>query len=190
MVILFFILSIFLIWEESRRAGQIAVSKSGSGFEMLNNVNYAVDQALARKYSEANLGTGALLESGDFGYLYAYSLSENESVLWRNEGCETGRCAQVTYYDYFNGGTLDIIINMPSGEIVDFWRNKDSRPGASSNTLPRAVAIAAADSDVRSILGDIRQAESMMAPMSTWLTDNSCRENWCLDLTFASRRCP
>jgi hypothetical protein len=182
----FFLLALFLIWEESRRPSPIAVSKGGPAFEILNKEYYAVDQALARQFSEANINTGALLESGDFGYLYAYSLSENESLPWRNEGCQTGQCAQATYYDYTDGGTLEIIINMPSGEIVDYWRNKDSRPGASSNSLPRAIAIAADDSDVRSILGDIRQAESMMPPMSTWLIDNSCRENWCVDLTFAS----
>jgi hypothetical protein len=156
--LLFFLLALFLIWEESRRPSQIAVSKGGPAFEILNKEHFAVDQALARQFAEANINTAALLESGDFGYLYAYSLNENESLPWRNEGCQAGQCAQATYYDYYDGGTLEIIINMPSGEIIDYWRNKDSRPGASLNSLPRAIAIAAVDSDVRSVLGDIRQS--------------------------------
>ena len=185
-MVLFIILALALIWGNSSRTIQVAVSKGGPVLDFFDEGRFAIDQASARGFAQSDIKTAPLLKAGDYGFLYAFSLTESESTSWQRKGCETGKCSLATYYDYTDGGTLEIVINMSSGEVIDFWRNPDSRPGASPNSLPRAISIAADDNEVRSVLGDIRQVESMMAPMSTWLDDNSCSENWCVDLTFKS----
>ena len=185
-IIPFILIGITLIWQDSRSSTQVAVSKGGRALDFFDEGQLSVDQAIARGFAQSDIKTAGLLNDGDFGFLYAFSMTERESTAWQRNGCKPGKCSLVTYYDYADGGTLEIVINISKGEVIDFWRSPDSRPGASPNAVPRAIAIAADDSEVRSVLGDIRQAESIMAPMSTWLTDNSCNDNWCVDLVFNS----
>ncbi|HSR31693.1 MAG TPA: hypothetical protein VLY63_14090, partial [Anaerolineae bacterium] len=71
-------------------------------------------------------------------------------------------------------------------QVVESTVHRDARPGASLQVVPRALAIAAADSRVTEVLGDVRKAEPVMGPMSGWLMDDDCREDWCVDLTFAA----
>ncbi|MFQ5436473.1 MAG: hypothetical protein ACE5FD_16540, partial [Anaerolineae bacterium] len=58
------------------------------------------------------------------------------------------------------------------------------RPGGSRYILDRAMAIAAGDRGVTAVLGDIGEADPAMVPMSAWLADNACRQDWCVDLSF------
>ena len=97
-----------------------------------------------------------------------------------------GACARVSFYDYSDGGTVDAIVNLDTGQVVESTVHRDARPGASPQVVPRALAIAAADPRVTEVLGDVRKAEPIMGPMSGWLMDDDCREDWCVDLTFAA----
>ena len=77
------------------------------------------------------------------------------------------------------------MVNLDDGAVAGYWANADARPGGSSEVLARAVGIAAADSQVRAILGDdLGVMDPAMIPMSGWLVDSACREDWCVDLTF------
>lgn len=93
-------------------------------------------------------------------------------------------CVQVTFYNYSDGGTIDTVFNRESAEFVAAWADQTARPNPSPYVVERVVDIAAADRAVTDVLGDIRRARALMIPMSIWLADNACKDDWCVDLTF------
>ena len=125
-----------------------------------------------------------LLAGKEYDFLNAIPLSAGEARYWQDAGCDQYNCVQVTLYNYSDGGTVEAVVQVERGEVIGRWSNPRARPGGSPAILPRAMTIAAADSQVRAILGDINVANPAMIPMSGWLMDDDCREDWCVDLTF------
>lgn len=175
-----------LFWQEPARPLQVAVAKGGRMLEMSDVLDSAANQSALRELALSEEGVKNALGEQGYGFLYAYRLGTVESRAWHDRGCTEDACAQVTFYDFESGGTLEVVVNSDDNKIIDFWRNPDARPGASPYIIPRAMAVLAADNVVRSLLGDVRSAEPMMVPMSTWMLAGECQEDWCVDLTFMS----
>lgn len=125
-----------------------------------------------------------LLAEVDFDFVYAVPLGSSEAGRWRDEGCWQESCAHVALFNYTAGGTIEAVVNMESQELLDIWSDPNARPGASPHTTHPALAIAAQDKEVQTVLGNIYDADLMMVPMNIWLLDDSCREDWCVDLTY------
>ena len=180
------LLSLFFLLREGQQTAPAAVSKGSKLLEDTASWETAVDQARARELALADEGVDSILSGKDFGFLFALPLTSMESRRLIDGGCEDGACARVSFYDYSGGGTVDAIVNLDTDQVVESTVHRDARPGASLQVVPRALAIAAADPRVTEVLGDVRKAEPVMGPMSGWLMDDDCREDWCVDLTFAA----
>lgn len=184
------LLSLFFLLREGQQTVPAAVSKGSRLLEDTASWETAVDQARARELALADEGVESILSGKDFGFLFALPLTSAESQRWFDGGCEDGSadgaCARVSFYDYSGSGTVDAIVNLDTGQVVESTVHRNARPGASPQVVPRALAIAAADPRVTEVLGDVRKAEPVMGPMSGWLMDDDCREDWCVDLTFAA----
>lgn len=180
------LLSLFFLLREGQQTAPAAVSKGSRLLEDTASWEMAVDQARARELALADEGVDSILSGKDFGFLFALPLTSMESQRLIDGGCDDGACARVSFYDYSDGGTVDAIVNLDTDQVVESTVHRDARPGASLQVVPRALAIAAADSRVTEVLGDVRKAEPIMGPMSGWLMDDDCREDWCVDLTFAA----
>ncbi len=180
------LLSLFLILRESQQPAPAAVSKGSRLLEDTASWEAAVDQAKARELALADPRVDSILSGKDFGFLNALPLTSIESQRLFDGMCADGACARVSFYNYSGGGTVESIVNLDTGQVVESTVDRDARPGASPQIVPRALAIAAADPRVTEVLGDVRKAEPIMGPMSAWLMDDDCREDWCVDLTFAA----
>ncbi|NKQ34697.1 MAG: c-type cytochrome [Chloroflexi bacterium] len=124
----------------------------------------------------------AIQEKENVQFVEAVRLGQSESQQWH---CEA-ECAHAIYYDMTNGGTINAIVNLKTKSVEAEWTDALARPPGSQYILDRTMEIAAADPQVQAILGDIGAANPVMIPMSGWLSDNACRDDWCVDLTFAS----
>ncbi|MDX1614814.1 MAG: hypothetical protein R3300_10930 [Candidatus Promineifilaceae bacterium] len=178
--------AIFLLFvvQHDRSGEQELVAKGGRLFNSIP-ASMSASQARARDLSLADSEVTELLADASYGFITAETLGEVTPNV-AGEACSNAECLQVTYYDYDRSGTVQAIVNLDTSETVATWRDPGARPGATVHVLPRAVAAAADDPRVTSVLGDIRQSELMMAPMSAWLEASSCEVNWCVDLTFLS----
>ncbi|MEZ4513174.1 MAG: c-type cytochrome [Chloroflexota bacterium] len=166
-------------WQE-RGQVQVAVAK---GQQMLAGNLVAPLSFNPLRVQEILLGqTGWLGTTPQF--LNANPLTPGESRFWQDAGCGVQPCAHATLFDYAQGETIEAIVNLQTNQLLSQWRNPNAQPAGSVLALPRALAIAAADSQVRAVLGNIGAANPAMVPMSGWLADDNCREEWCVDLTF------
>ncbi|MDX1416162.1 MAG: c-type cytochrome, partial [Candidatus Promineifilaceae bacterium] len=123
-------------------------------------------------------------QAADLEFVDAVRLSPGEARTWQDAGCSRDNCAHVTFYDYGLGGTVEGVIDLDLSRLISQWSNSSARPAGSTHILPKALSIAAQDQQVKNTLGDIGEAEPAMIPMSGWLADNECSEQWCVDLTF------
>jgi hypothetical protein len=173
-----------------RESVQLAVAKSQQLLDMPAELagypsGYALDTAAVRDLALADNTFAATLAGRETEFLSAVRLSAGEARYWQDQGCDRLNCAYLTFYNYSDGGTIEAVINLDRAQVVGQWMDTAARPGGSSEVLPKAVRIAAADPQVRAVLGDdLGAMEPAMIPMSGWLTDNACREEWCVDLTF------
>ena len=119
-------------------------------------------------------------------FVNALPLTLGESRPWADLGCTANNCAQVTYFDRKNGGTINNIVSLADNAILAVWRDAQARPSGSSFVAEEAIAIAANDPNVTAVLGTIGAGDPAMIPMSAWLADDACRDDWCVDLTFHS----
>lgn len=126
----------------------------------------------------------AILSTRETDWVLATPLGSREARRWVEMGCWEQTCAHVVAYNYSEGGTIEGVVNLETGALIDLWQDKSIRPVASMHTLPAALKIAAQDKEVTAVLGDISEADLMMIPMNTWFLDNACRDDWCVDLTF------
>ncbi len=146
---------------------------------------YTLDTADVRAVAQADATLAATLAGRDTEFLGAVRLSAGEARYWQDQGCDQLNCAIVTYYNYSDGGTIEAVVNLDSDRVIAQWQDAEAHPGGTSEVLPKAMRIAAADAQVRAILGDdIGAMDPAMIPMSGWLADDACREEWCVDLTF------
>lgn len=139
----------------------------------------AEDQHLLN-FATQDVGLSALMNGKDIQLLESQPLGVSASA----EINECGDCSQLTFYNYSDGGTIEAIYSFDTQSFVKHWVDLDARPNASGYLVERVVDIAADDPDVINVLGNLRKAEVAMIPMSTWLADNACNNDWCVDLTF------
>ncbi|MGB1250269.1 MAG: c-type cytochrome [Candidatus Promineifilaceae bacterium] len=139
----------------------------------------SADQSLLN-FAMQDVGVSALLGGKDVQLLESQRLGVSASA--EIEAC--GDCTQLTFYNYTDGGTIEAIYSFDSERFVRQWADVDARPNASGYLVERVVNIAADDAAVQNVLGDLRKAEVAMIPMSTWLADDACSQDWCVDLTF------
>jgi hypothetical protein len=128
---------------------------------------------------------GDLLTSGRPLFLEAHPVGVSERL--RYPGCESADCLHLSFYDFAEGGTIHAIFDPDKAAFVDGWRDPHARPHPTGTVVERVVRVAADDARVQAVLGSadgIRKAAIAMIPMSTWLADDDCRDDWCVDLTF------
>ncbi|HFE66355.1 MAG TPA: hypothetical protein ENJ93_03745, partial [Chloroflexi bacterium] len=170
-----------IFWLRTAENGriQIAVAK---GKQMLD-IGAKTDRLFSPEQLTAAIPQlNAIQEQENVQFVEAVRLSASESRQW---DCGAD-CAHAIYYDMANGGTINAIVNLKTKAVEAQWTDALARPPGSQYILDRTMEIAAADPQVQAILGDIGAANPIMIPMSGWLADNECREDWCVDLTFAS----
>lgn len=114
-------------------------------------------------------------------FVQAVRLGQSEALPWN---CPAYQCALATFYDLARGVTINQVIDLHSDTAVATWEDPYARPPGTAHILPLALKIAAADAQVQATLGDIGMATPVMIPMSGWLADDDCRQDWCVDLTF------
>ncbi|HID50996.1 MAG TPA: hypothetical protein EYP41_03030, partial [Anaerolineae bacterium] len=170
-----------IFWLRTAENGriQIAVAK---GKQMLD-MGAKTDRLFSPEQLTAVIPQlNAIQEKENVQFVEAVRLGQSESQQWHC-GAE---CAHAIYYDMTNGGTINAIVNLKTKSVEAEWTDALARPPGSQYILDRTMEIAAADPRVQAILGDIGAANPVMIPMSGWLSDNACRDDWCVDLTFAS----
>ncbi|MCP4363554.1 MAG: c-type cytochrome [Chloroflexi bacterium] len=116
-------------------------------------------------------------------FVEAVRLAASEAQPW---DCAAYECALAIFYDLAQSLTIHQIVKPETGQILGQWEDVYARPAGSSHVLPLAMEIAAADPQVTAVLGDIGAVDPVMVPMSGWLADDDCRDQWCVDLTFHS----
>lgn len=180
------LLSLALFWNLNSGPGNvaIAVAKSKQMMDMNMMAAPALDAQTVEQIALANRDLRSSAGGNDLEFVNAVRMSHGEARYWQDAGCSGENCAHVTFYNYGSGGTVEAIVNLERAEVVGHWTNSDARPAGSSHVMPKALAIAAEDKAVQAILGDIGDADPAMVPMSGWLMDDACSNEWCVDLTF------
>lgn len=180
------LLALAAIWNTRSQSGSVAVAVA-KGKQMLD-MNYAaapvLETATAERIALLDPQLDRLARRDSLEFVDAVRLTAGEARYWHDQGCRERACAHVVFYDLDQGGTVETIVDLEAGLPLGSWTNAAARPGGSTHVLPRAMAIAAVDEQVRAILGEIGTADPAMVPMSGWLQDDACREDWCVDLTF------
>ena len=181
---LFLLLGFLLLSIEPDRPIKVAVAKGGRLFDVTAYLESVANQSKVREMLESDSTLSVFLADREYGYLYANPLTALQERNWQGYGCTDENCVQATLYDYDNGGTIEAMLNLESGQIFDISFNPQARPGASPYIIPRALAIAASDERVSETIGNVRENAPMMVPMSAWLADGNCLQDWCVDLTY------
>ena len=177
-------IALFWTWQSQPINVDIAVAKGSQMLEMNLLAAPSLDVAAVAEISRAGLDTSTEIRANKLEFVNAVSLSPGEARSWQDEGCRNNNCAHVTFFDYDAGGTVEAVVNLDRAQLIGRWENDAARPAGSTHILPKALAIAAQDKQVQEVLGDISDADPAMVPMSAWLADDSCRDQWCVDLTF------
>lgn len=169
-----FLLLASVVWYGRYTPGiQLAIAKS--------QPMYAAPPQLLLSLPTLQTLTAPLTAGKKVDFVSAMPVGKSEA---QGTACAEAVCAHVTYYNYTDGGTLEAFVNQQTQEIVRQWADPNARPGGSLAILPKALAIAAQDVRVTAVLGDIGAGTPLMIPMSGWLMDDDCRQDWCVDLTF------
>ncbi len=191
-VVNLFVIGLVVLWNRQQQTAsvQLAVAKGQRMIDLPAEVaaypaGYVLDTGLVEGWALADAGLQATLAGKDVAFHSAVPMSAGEARYWQDAGCGRLNCAFVTFYDYTDQGTIEAVVNLDTQAVLGHWANESARPGGSSAILPEAVAIAAADAQVRAILGDnIGAVDPLMLPMGTWLANDDCRDEWCVDLSF------
>ncbi len=164
----------------------VAAAKNKAMLNMNLMADFPFDAATIGQETAVTTSMSALLTNKIYQFVNAVPLSLGEARPWQEFGCAQGNCAHITYYNYTDGGTINAVVNTETDDVVGGWLDETARPAGSTYIVDKAMAIAAADAEVQATLGDIGEVDPAMVPMSGWLYDNDCRENWCVDLSFHS----
>lgn len=178
------ILSFFWYGQQSRQI-QVAVAKSGQSFYAYTLLQTAVNPTWARNVLLASPTLRDAISAKNLEFVNAVPLGDAEARAWANLGCGPAACIQATLYNHTDGGTVEAIILQETAEILATWSDPYARPAGTPLIAERALDIAAAAPEVQALLGNIKNQEQVMVPMSGWLADNACRDQWCVDLTYA-----
>lgn len=176
-------------WQQHQGSITVAVAKGQQlldmvPVELMYPAGLALDVQAVGDLALADSTLANTLAGRDYDLLNAVRLTAGEVAPWKDRGCAVDECAYVTIFNYTNSQTVEAVVNLNQGNVVAYWSNDNARPAGSRTILDKAVAIAAANPDVQAILGDIGAADPLMVPMSGWLVDDDCRDQWCVDLTF------
>ena len=182
--ILFLVLSFVQFGKSNNRTVQLAVAKGGAMLDMITMPEVAINPANMQSITLAAPGIQQLQQEKSLEFVDAVPLGYGEAEPWREAGCVHNICAHVLYYNHTDGGTVNAVVNLETSEVVGSWVDSAVRPGGSTHILERAMEIAARDRGVTAVLGQIGDADPAMVPMSAWLADNECRDDWCVDLSF------
>ena len=163
---------------------QLAVAKSGQSFYAYTLPETAVNPTYARNILLADPGLRAAISAKDVEFVNAIPLSVGEARAWADLGCTADNCIQATLYNHSRGGTIEAIIQQDAAKVLATWADPYARPAGTPLIAERALDIAAANPDVQALLGNIKNEEQVMVPMSGWLVDDACRDQWCVDLTY------
>ncbi len=178
------ILSFFWYGRQSRQI-QVAVAKSGQSFYAYTLPQTAVNPTWARNVLLANPALHDAISAKSLEFVNAVPLTDAEARAWADLGCGPANCIQATLYNHAEGGTVEAIIQRETAVVLATWSDPYARPAGTPLIARRALDIAAADPQVQALLGNIKNQEQVMVPMSGWLTDDACRDQWCVDLTYA-----
>ena len=180
------LLSLVLLWESNNKSDNvaIAVAKSKQMMDMNLLAAPAIDAQNVEKIALASPDFRSSITDDELEFVNAVRMSPGEARYWQDAGCSGENCAHITFFNYGAGGTVEAIVNLERAEVVGHWANADARPAGSTYVMANAMSIAAADEAVQAILGDISDADPAMVPMSAWLMDDACSDEWCVDLTF------
>ncbi len=180
------LLGIALLWNRQNHPANIdvAVAKGNQMLEMNLLSAPALDILTVEEIARSSINPVDDINGDRLEFVNAVRLSPGESRPWQDAGCIRDNCAHVTFYDYKAGGTVEGVVNLDREQLISRWENVEARPAGSTHILPKALAIAAETKEVQEILGDIGAANPAMVPMSAWLADDDCRDQWCVDLTF------
>jgi hypothetical protein len=186
------VIAAMFAWNRQQRQDsiQLAIAKGTHMLDMPAMMGgyaaaYQLDAGRLQSVALADPGLRATLAGQETEFVSALPLTLGEARYWQDQGCGDLNCAYVTLYNPAASGTVEAVVNLDRAEVLAHWTNANARPAGSNAIVPKAMAIAAADSQVRSILGaDIGAMDPAMIPMSGWLADDDCRDEWCVDLTF------
>lgn len=124
---------------------------------------------------------GELMAGKRIKLLAAQPVGVSESADYLS--CTTN-CTHISFYNFTDGGTIETIFNRDTAQFVAHWQDLTARPFPTAYLVDTAVEIIMADDAVNAMLGGITKAQVAMIPMSTWLADDDCKDDWCVDLTF------
>lgn len=178
--------AIWYIAAPTANSAAIASAKNKAMLDMNLMAEFSFDALELGEETAVSPALASILTDKEYQFVNALPLSLGEARPWQEFGCGQANCAHITYYNYTDGGTINAIVNTDTNEIVGGWLDATARPSGSIHVVDKAMAIAAADAEVQATLGDIGEVDPAMVPMSGWLYDNDCRENWCVDLSFHS----
>lgn len=176
---------LIIVANRAQPQGERTIRVAAAKGQLVNASHFVPDTRTQRLLAVAAIDpvAAALFDGKRVDFLYAHELGVAESAEWRDAGCLAGSCTYLTYYNYDDGGTIELVIN-DENAVVATRTNPTARPGPSASILADVLDIANADPRVTDVLGDIRRARDVMVPMSTWLQDDACSQDWCVDLTF------
>ncbi|MEZ4594973.1 MAG: hypothetical protein R3D55_28100 [Chloroflexota bacterium] len=164
------------VWQQQASIN-LAIAKGQQLYLMLDDPPTGLSEAALN-----NLDTAV----SDLIFVDALPLTLAEARPWQELGCTANSCAHLTYFDRVNGRTVNQILLITENRVLAEWQDVLSRPGGSRFVAEDAIQIAANDPQVTAVLGDIGAGDPAMIPMSAWLADDDCRDDWCVDLTFHS----
>ena len=168
-----------VIWGVAGSTGPISIAKG----RVIGNHIMALQGAelLLHNLALNDVTIAAALAGKEYDFLSATRLGRSE--LDRYGACSAD-CQHITFYNYTDGGTVEAVYNPTTRQFIAQWQNRTARPNPSGYITRRVVQIANRDKRVTDVLGNLNMAEVAMIPMSTWLLDDDCNEDWCVDLTF------
>ncbi len=179
----FILVSLVQIAYRQRSNVQLAVAK-GNAMWAMNSMSQVVLDPMVLQTAVSTSPSFIPYQQKELEFVNALPMSYGEAKPWRTAGCGHNECAHVIFYNHTDGGTVNTIINLSTNESIETWMETAVRPAGSQYILPRAMEIAAVDARVTAVLGNIGDANPAMVPMSAWLADNECSQDWCVDLTF------
>ncbi len=126
--------------------------------------------------------TSPLMTGKSLKLLSALPLGVAESREYA--ACSDGNCTHMRFYNFSDGGTVEAVYDRDATQFVDQWLDPGARPNPSAYLIGDVVDIVNKNAEAQSLLGEVSKAKVAMIPMSTWLADDDCKTDWCVDLTF------
>ena len=164
------------VWQQQASI-DLAIAKGQQLYMMMDGTTIGLSEV-----ELSNLDTAV----SDLIFVDALPMTLAEARPWQELGCNANSCAHLTYFDRANGRTVNQILLITENRVLAEWQDALTRPGGSRFVAEDAIQIAANDAQVTATLGDIGAGDPAMIPMSAWLADDDCSNDWCVDLTFHS----